>query len=183
MITAGAVVIGLIIANVTPGILGHLIALLVWAGAAWSCVRPARARTASAARTWARIGVAACACLAVYAASLAVVGTAGNVGHTAGSSAIGSDAARFCKLEVTWTTGASMTIAESLDTALSSCDDLASELTQRSQGYFTAVSGGKLASIPPGICTDDGVTLLSAPTTAVVACDGLEQNINYLLAP
>ena len=76
-----------------------------------------------------------------------------------------------------------MTIAEPLDTALSSCDDLASELTQGSQGYFTAVSGGNLASMPAGICTDDGVTLLSCSTTAVVGCDGLEQNINYLLAP
>ena len=105
VIIAGAVVIGLIIAIVTSGILGHLIALLVWAGAAWSCVRPARARTASAARTWARISVTACACLAVYAASLAIVGTADNVGQTGGSSAIGSAAARFRKLEVTWTQG------------------------------------------------------------------------------
>ena len=85
VIIAGAVVIGLIIANVTPGIPGHLIALLIWAGAAWSCVRPARAHTASSARIWARIGVAACACLAVYAGSLAIIGAVSNGGATAGS--------------------------------------------------------------------------------------------------
>ena len=74
VIIGGAVVVGLIIANVTPGVLGHVLALIVWVAAAWSCVRPARARTASAARTWARVGVAAFTCLGVYAGSLAVVG-------------------------------------------------------------------------------------------------------------
>ena len=74
MIIGGAAVVGLIIANVTPGVLGHVIALIVWVAAAWSCVRPARALTASAARTWARVGVAAFACLGVYAGSLAVMG-------------------------------------------------------------------------------------------------------------
>jgi hypothetical protein len=72
-IVVGAVVIGIIVANAIAGVAGHLLALVAWAGAAWSCLRPARAQMASAARTWARIGVAACACLAVYAGSLAVV--------------------------------------------------------------------------------------------------------------
>lgn len=72
VIIAGAVLIGLIIANVMHGITGRLIALVVWVIAAWSCVRPAKAQAASAARAWARIGVAACTCLAVYAASLAI---------------------------------------------------------------------------------------------------------------
>jgi|HubBroStandDraft_3_1064219.scaffolds.fasta_scaffold00754_5 hypothetical protein len=69
-----AVAVGLIIAAVMPGVLGHVLALIVWLAAAWSCLRPARAHTASAARTWARVGVAAFACLAVYAGSLAIVG-------------------------------------------------------------------------------------------------------------
>jgi hypothetical protein len=80
VIIGAAVVIGLIIARVTPGILGHVFALLVWAGAAWPCVRPARAHIASAARLWARIGAAVFACLAVYAGSLAIVGAVGNSG-------------------------------------------------------------------------------------------------------
>jgi hypothetical protein len=79
----GAIVIGVIIANVVPGIPGHLIALLVWAGAAWSCVRPARAGVASAARTWARIGVATFACLALYAGSLAIFGDGGGLSRQA----------------------------------------------------------------------------------------------------
>ncbi len=75
-----------------------------------------------------------------------------------------------------------MTIAEGLNTTLvSSCDDLASKLTQGSQGYFTALSNGSLTSMPTGICSVDGVTLVSAPTTPEVACDGLNQNINYLV--
>lgn len=78
LIISGAVAIGLIIANVTPGVLGHMFALAVWVAAAWSCVRPARARTPSAVRTWARIGVAAFACLGVYAGSLAVTGGNGS---------------------------------------------------------------------------------------------------------
>lgn len=77
-IIGGTVVVGLVIANVTGGILGHVFALIVWAAAACLCIRPARAPTASAARTWARIGVAAFACLAVYAGSLAIVGTSQN---------------------------------------------------------------------------------------------------------
>ena len=43
--------------------------------AAWLCIRPARAPTASTARMWARIGVALSTCLALYAGSLAIVGT------------------------------------------------------------------------------------------------------------
>ena len=73
MIITGAIALGWIVAAATPGILGHVFALVVWAAAAFSCVRPARAGTASAARTWARIGVAAFACLAVYAGSLAII--------------------------------------------------------------------------------------------------------------
>ena len=75
-IVGGGVVVGLVIAKVTGGILGHVFAVIVWAAAAWSCVRPAKARTASAARTGARVGVAAFACLGIYASSLAVVGAA-----------------------------------------------------------------------------------------------------------
>jgi hypothetical protein len=106
----------------------------------------------------------------------------GQASSTDGSGAAGSDVAQYCELEVTWTTGASMTIAEALNrTLVSSCDDLASDLTQGSQGNFTAVPDGNLPSMPAGICTADGVTLISAPTTAEVACDGLDQAINYLV--
>lgn len=106
----------------------------------------------------------------------------GQASSTDGSGAVGSDVARYCELDVTWTTGASMTIAEALNkTLVSSCDDLASELTQGSQGDFTAVPDGNLPSMPARICTADGVTLISSPTAPEVACDGLDQDINYLV--
>lgn len=72
VVIAGALVIGIVIAAVTPGILGHVFAFIVWGTAAGFCIRPARASVRSALRTWARIGVAAFAFLAVYAGSLAV---------------------------------------------------------------------------------------------------------------
>ena len=84
-IIGGGVVVGLVIANATGGILGHVFALIVWAAAAWSCVQPARARTASAARTWARFGVAAFACLGIYAGGLAAVGAASSNGASSSS--------------------------------------------------------------------------------------------------
>lgn len=78
VIIAGAVVSGLIIANVTSGVLGHVFALIVWVLAAWVCLRPARSVVKSAARTGARIGVAASVVFAVYAGGLAVVSSRDN---------------------------------------------------------------------------------------------------------
>lgn len=78
VIIVGAVVVGLVIANVTPGILGHVFALIVWGFAAWVCLRPARSAVKSAARTWARIGVAASVVFAVYAGGLAVTSSRDN---------------------------------------------------------------------------------------------------------
>ena len=100
------------------------------------------------------------------------------------SGAVAGGAPSYCKLSVTWTTGASLTIAEFLDTtAVSSCDNLASELTRGSDGDFTAVSDGTLTSMPTGICSDDGVTLVNSPQLSAVACDALQQDINYLVVP
>lgn len=70
---AAAIVVGIIIADVVPGVFGHVLALLVWAGATWSCLQPARSRVKSTARIWARIGVVVFACAALYAGALAVV--------------------------------------------------------------------------------------------------------------
>ena len=39
-VIAAAVFVGIIIAEAVPGVLGHVVALLVWAGATWSCLRP-----------------------------------------------------------------------------------------------------------------------------------------------
>jgi hypothetical protein len=69
---AAAIFAGLIVGAVTPGLAGHVIALVVWAVAAGACVRPARSVTMSGARTWARVGVAAFAALAIFAGSYAV---------------------------------------------------------------------------------------------------------------
>jgi hypothetical protein len=82
VITAGAVVVGIIVAALTPGVLGHVLALIVWGSAAWICLRPARSRMKSTARTWARIGVATFAVFAVYAGSLAVVGHSASSGNS-----------------------------------------------------------------------------------------------------
>ena len=73
VVAAGALVCGIIIAAAIPGVLGHVFAFIIWATAAWFCIKPARASVGAAVRTWARIGVAAFACLAVYAGSLAVI--------------------------------------------------------------------------------------------------------------
>jgi hypothetical protein len=105
-IIGGAAVVGLVIANVTGGILGHVFALLVWTAAAWLCIKPARARRASASRMWARIGVAVFACLAVYAGSLALVGkgtgaTANSGNQSATSSNNTSSNTPVCYLTIT----------------------------------------------------------------------------------
>ena len=83
VITAGAVVAGIIVAALTPGVLGHVFTLIVWGSAAWICLRPARSRAKSTARTWARIGVATFAVFAVYAGSLAIVGHSASSGNSA----------------------------------------------------------------------------------------------------
>jgi hypothetical protein len=80
-VIAAAVFVGIFIADEVPGVLGHVLALLVWAGAAWSCLRPARSCVKSAARTWARAGVALFACATLYAASLAVVAGVQSLGN------------------------------------------------------------------------------------------------------
>lgn len=136
-------------------------------------------QTSRVGRTGIKVGIGAAVLVVIAVAVAAVIGLSAGA-HSSGSSA--SDAAQYCELDVTWTTGSSMTIAEALNTTLvSSCDDLASELTRGSQGYFTAVSNGSLPSMPAGICSVDGVALVSSPSTPEVACDGLDQNINYLV--
>ena len=82
VITAGAVVAGIVVAALAPGVFGHVLALIVWGSAAWVCLRPARSRVKSTARTWARIGAATFAVFAVYAGSLAVVGHSASPGNS-----------------------------------------------------------------------------------------------------
>jgi hypothetical protein len=119
----------------------------------------------------------------------AIAGSAGDF-SLASSSAVSSGTSvaggiSYCELNLTWTTGSSMTIAEPLDptTVVTSCAGMATFLTQNSEGDFTATVAATLDHMPTGICSDDGVTLVSAPTVAYVACDGLEQDISYLIAP
>ena len=135
VILAAAVVVGLVIANVTHGIFGHLIALLVWAGAAWSCVRPARARTASAARTWARIGVAACACLAVGAASLAIAGATADSGNQSDTGSI----TPVCYLTIT---GAE-TVYVAIEAKSDDCQRLAFQVQQVARGGTVSTDSAK----------------------------------------
>jgi hypothetical protein len=94
-IIAAVVVVGIVIADVVPGLFGHVLALLVWAGAAWSCLRPARSRVKSTVRIWARIAVAVFACAALYAGSLAVFtasnGTSPGAGTSSASNAVPGD--------------------------------------------------------------------------------------------
>jgi hypothetical protein len=130
-----------------------------------------------------KLAVIGCAGVIVVAIAGAVAhsgGSSGNIGALGGAANAAPD---YCKLQATWSTGAGMTIAEPLDTTVaSSCDGLASDLTQNADGGLTVVSTGNLASVPEGICSLDNVTLLNVtvPETAAVACDGLEQNISYL---
>ena len=85
-IIAAVVVVGIVIADAVPGIFGHVLALLVWVGAAWLCLRPARSRVRSTVRIWARIGVAAFVCAALYAGSLAVITATNGTSPAAGTS-------------------------------------------------------------------------------------------------
>ena len=100
-IIGGTVVVGLVIANVAGGILGHVFALIAWAAAAWLCIRPARARTASASRMWTRIGVAVFACLAIYAGSLAIVGKGTGATANSGNQSATSSNTPVCYLTIT----------------------------------------------------------------------------------
>jgi hypothetical protein len=160
-ITVVGVVLGIIIAAVTPGILGHLFALIVWAVAAWSCGRPARALTASAARTWARIGVAVFACLAVYAGSLAIVGT--GTSATADSGKI----APVCYLTIT---GATVTVYMAIVGANNDgCQTAATQVQQVTLGG--TVSTDSARPFPAGIGVACMGTIDGDPAT-VVAPDG-----------
>lgn len=85
-IIATVVVVGIVIADLVPGLLGHVLALLVWVGAAWSCLRPARSRVKTTTRIWARIGVAVFACAALYAGSLAAISATNSTSPGAGTS-------------------------------------------------------------------------------------------------
>jgi hypothetical protein len=97
-IIAAVVVVGIVIADAVPGLFGHVLALFVWVGAAWSCLRPARSRIKSTVRIWARIGVAVFACAALYAGSLAVIsatnGTAPGAGTSSTSGTVPGDSAK-----------------------------------------------------------------------------------------
>lgn len=97
-IIAAIVVAGIVIADAVPGLLGHVLALLVWTGAAWSCLRPARSRAQSTVRIWARIGVAVFACAALYAGSLAVIsatnGTSPGVAASSAGGTVQGDSAK-----------------------------------------------------------------------------------------
>jgi hypothetical protein len=160
VIIAGAVVIGLIIVNVTPGILGHLFALVVWAAAAWSCVRPAWALTASAARTWSRIGVAVFACLALYAGSLAIAGTGS--GATADSGKI----ALVCYLTIT---AATVTVYMAIDPNSNGCQTAAFQVQQVTRGGTVSTDSARPFSA--GIAAACMGTIDGNPAT-VVAADG-----------
>lgn len=126
MLVVGAGIIGLVIARLTPGVAGHVLAFLVWAAAAWACLLPARGRVASAARTWARVGVAACACLALYAATLAIMSAGGSAGSGGGGS---------CDLSVTniqWANASQISVAAQY----ASCDNTANAI----QDYMDSVN-------------------------------------------
>jgi hypothetical protein len=85
-IITAIVVVGIVIADAVQGLFGHVLALLVWVGAAWSCLGPARSRIKSTVRIWARIGVTVFACAALYAGSLAVISATNGTSPGAGTS-------------------------------------------------------------------------------------------------
>lgn len=82
----GTVIIGIIIADMVPGVAGHVIAFVVWATAGVICLRPATSKAKSKPRTRARISLAVSACFVVYAGALAVAssGSGAGLGSVAG---------------------------------------------------------------------------------------------------
>lgn len=74
----GAFVLAAIAYTLALGVAGHVIALVAWVAAGAFCLRAAISKVKSSARIWARIGMAICACYAVYAGALAVTGSTGS---------------------------------------------------------------------------------------------------------
>lgn len=165
-IIGGAVVVGLVIANVTGGILGHVFALIVWAAAAWLCIRPARAHTASAARMWARIGVAVLACLALYAGSLAIVGTGTSATADSGRQSIAASNTPVCYLTITGAVTVYMAI---LGANSDDCRVAAEQVQQVTPGG--SVSTDSARPFPAGAGAVCMGTINGDPAT-VVAPDG-----------
>lgn len=83
----GTAVVGVIIADMVHGDAGHVIAFGTWAIAGVLCLLPATANVRSRPRTGARVGMAVCACFAVYAGALAVT----SPGPRAGSGKVAGD--------------------------------------------------------------------------------------------
>ena len=165
-ITGGTVAVGLVIANLTGGILGHVLALIVWAAAAWLCIRPARALTASATRMWARIGVAVSACLALYAGSLAIVGTGTRAPADSGNQSTAARNTPVCYLTLTGAVTVYMAI---LGANGDDCQIAAEQVQQVTPGG--TVSADTARPFPAGIGAVCMGTIHGDPAT-VVAPDG-----------
>lgn len=73
-IIAGLVIVFIVSGAFSGGALGHVLAVIVLGFAAWCCLQAARSRIQSTARTWARIGAATFACLAVLVCGVAIFG-------------------------------------------------------------------------------------------------------------
>jgi hypothetical protein len=128
----GTAVIGIIIADLVSGVAGHVIALVVWIAAGVLCLRPAIIKAKSSTRIGARVGVAVCACFAIYAGALAITSS----GSGAGSGSMAGDngvIAPHCYATVNDGVGDTFTVA-TLGT--SDCTDLANTLDQ--EYNFTA---------------------------------------------
>jgi hypothetical protein len=143
-VIAAAVVAGIIIADQVPGVLGHVLALLAWAGAAWSCLRPARSLVKSAARTWARAGVALFACATLYAGSLAVVAGVQSIGNYCLYSGDSSE----------WGTSGVLAVPQA-DATQSSCDALESSVQAAFQNSQTGVYEWSITSDRPATLSYD----------------------------
>jgi hypothetical protein len=100
MIATGAFVVGVILASLIPGVLGDVFACIVWGFAAWICQRSARSPVKSAARTWARIGVATFGAFALYAGGVALIGNSPGSGNSNSSASTAGGGAPHCYYSV-----------------------------------------------------------------------------------
>lgn len=168
----GTAVIGIIIADLVPGVAGHVIALVVWVAAGVICFRPAISKAKSRLRTGARVGLAICACFAVYAGALAVAssGSDASSGNVAGDN---GTTAPHCYATANGVEGGSFTIAE-LGTSDCTAIATATDISLASFGYHATpnTSKGPGSVICEGMVNGNPVTVIATQSDPAL-CDQL----------
>lgn len=171
-VAIGTVIIGIIIADMVPGVAGHVIAFVIWITAGVLCLRPATSKDNSKPRIGARVGLAVCACFAVYAAALAVASS----GSGAASGSVAGDngtIAPHCYATANGVQGGSFTIAE-LGTSDCTSIATATDISLASFGYHATpnTSKGPGSVICEGMVNGNPVTVIATQSDPAL-CDQL----------